>query len=127
MLLRSVVVDGPVTEWAVLSHGDVLLAGPVVTDAAGPHGAQVHQGPPRHDTDGKGRGAGGADTARVGNHRLAVSALRSVGPGVLGAVLDEYIHGQLLVFFFSFFSQVIERFQSYKSFTASTESSVSTR
>ena len=126
MLLRSVVVDGPVTEWAVLSHGDVLLAGPVVTDAAGPHGAQVHQGPPRHDTDGKGRGAGGADTARVGNHCLAVSALRSVGPGVLGAVLDEYVHGQLLVFFFSFFSQFFKSLQSYKGFTTGAKGPVST-
>ena len=37
----------------ILSHGDVLLVGPVVALLAGPDGRQVHERPPGDDADGE--------------------------------------------------------------------------
>ena len=86
-------IDRSVTQRTVLSHGDVLLRGPMVTSDTGPQCPQIHQGPTRDNTRGELGAAARTRATRVRDHCLTTRALRPVGPRVLGTVLDKNIHG----------------------------------
>ena len=123
----SVEVDGCMAKWASASHGNVLFRRPMVTGGAGPGGAQVHQGAAGHDAGGELGGAGGAGSAPVGDHRLAVCALGPVEPAVLWAVLDKDIHAKFLVFLPLLGTQLFDGVQLDKGFGTGAKRSVSTR
>ena len=58
-----------------MSHGDVLLRGPVMTSGTGPECPQIHQGPARNNTRGELGAAAGTRAARVWDHCLTTCTL----------------------------------------------------